>query len=1419
MKGLKKVLALVLSLAMVFGTLTVTALADEAIELGTLQEVVDALGSNTRESLGTKTYKLTANISVGTSAAGGSNLYVLGDEDITLDLAGYRLRSLSFRNFIAVQGGGTFTLIDSVGGGSLEAYYNATSSSTSTSRAVYLTGEGSTFNLVSGTVKSYVTNGTYDGFTKTSTLKGNLIYAADGTTFNMTGGTVTELPPLATTSTTGGMIYLGNGTHTISGGTISNGISSSGGNILLNKGTLTISGDDTLVTGGTARYGGNIRANDGSTLIINGGTISNGVSTTFFGNGPSGGNIYCTAGSAVVINGGTFSGSTTTNNDYYNYFKGTATINGGTFDGVLRSGTDVVINGGVFLGNMIKEPNFGFTVNGGWFTAQQPTDITTLGEGKVATGECANTPNAAAPYTVVDSEEYTVTYKLPDGTDIDSQVGTHGSKVEIINYTPASGTFGGWYYDAELTELAPAAGEEAEFDTDITLYAWVSAVTLHEVTVNIDGVENAALSGTYAEGSTFALPAAADKGEFFTFDGYSLTEGGEIEYQTGDEYIVTESGTIDFYTNYTEATRLASLATDEGTTYAHSAAELSDMVEAATEDTVITILQDFELSARINTVSGKTAGMTYFTFDFNGHTLHYTASSRGFINARAYSTFTITDSVGGGGVFFESPYATKTLVYSNTNTAITIDSGTYTGNYTEVSNALTNGNPNARTNLTGGVYSIDPSDYVQDKGAYEVVADTPTEGLYTVQHREEIIYAATLTVGDEDPVGYTRYEDALTAASEVTEENAVIVLDVLGDATDSSMNVGVKPGSTFTIDLHEHTLTRTVSTRAFSFRGVTATVKNGTYVAPSSSYTAGDGAFARIYSDDDGNASTVTFEDLNLTGFSASVSGTTKRNGGAVLLSDASTLNMIRGTVSNCHADGNGGFIHASGESTINVTGTTFTGNNASGNGGLFYTTLCTLNITGATISGNYATGTAGNMYLRSTAAVFDGVTLTGRNNAETPDGNLVGGVLLERNSGTRSTLVAKNGTSFADLYANTDGGAIYVSGECELTMDASTSITNCHAGRGGGAIYVGAANQGTATAAYGIANIYGTISESTSAGTQKEEVRTQPVWSIGFVYIDDVLTCEGATVYQSTTAAKFVGAAGAVSNTVTAKFFALLAPATVSTGDMSFTCEDNGTVTTLEGVYDSATGYYSVEVTENINRIADALTLTIYEGETIRTSKTGYSVLDYMNDAYSQATDAQKTLMANLIVFAEALLEGSFLEEGEAAIPGTAITEPEWVAEAKTTNAPTATYTKATVTSTTNPADYKVKSAILNIAEKIAPAFKINTLEGGSVKIKIGGEYVAIEAFDEEGATFDSETMTMTFSQQYEGIYVRAVRVSPVDYDSQIVVELYTAEGALAHSVRYSVNAYCVSMAAKEGTANVCTAIYNYGTAAVAAQ
>ncbi len=1436
---IRKLIAFVLTAAMALSLLTVSgagaleARAEGEIELSSLEDVVAALGSNTRESLGTKTYKLTANISVGTTAAGGSNLYVLGDEDITLDLAGYRLRSLAFRSFITVQGGGTFTLIDSVGGGSLEAYYNATSTSTSTSRAVYLTGEGSTFNLVSGTIKSYVTNGSYDGYTQTSTLKGNLIYAADGTSFNMTGGTVTELPPLATTSTSGGMIYLGNGTHTISGGTISNGISSSGGNILLNKGTLTISGDDTLVTGGTAKYGGNIRNN--GTLYINGGTISDGVSSALFGDGPSGANLYLAADSVTVIDGAVISGNPATNPSYSIYSRGNASvtvrdgeissninnegtfvIEDGLFSGRFNNNTAAAvseINGGVFTGTVTSTKTDAVTaavhtVNGGFFAVQQPQEgVTTLGEGRIALGECADTPDSGAPYGIATSGSYTVSYKLSDGTDAaEAAAKEHGQKVTIPGYTPASGTFGGWFFDDEFKNAAPAAGAEVEFSKDTTLYAWVSAAAIHEITVSIDGVEVADLSGSYAEGSTFTLPAAPDRGEFFTFDGYSTTEGGEIEYQAGGTYTVTADGAVNFYTNYTEAERLASLTTGEKTTYAHSAAELAAMVEAAAEDTDITILKDFELSSRINTMSGRTADMVYFTLDFNGHTLTYTGNSRGFINVRAYATMTVRDSIGGGGVFFESPYATKTLVYSNTNTAITIESGRYTGNYTEVSNPLTAGGPNPRVNVKGGVYSMDPSDYIQDTGRYEAVADTPETGLFTVQEKTVIQYAASVKINDDEPVFYSSYADAIAAAGAVDTENAAVVVTLLEDILDGTQNItfdGTAAGRSFTLDLGGFKLTRNIGTRPYTFNGeYTVTIKNGTIDANGKTYTAGNGSFARIR-----GGATVNFENLDIIGFTAGTNGTTKRNG-ALYLEETATVNITDCSFTDIHSDGNGGVIYAT-NAAITIKDSTFDTVSADGNGGVIYATKAAITIKDSTFDTVSADGNAGCIYARATQLTMENVSIGGAT-----AGSHGGAVIIERNSGIITTADLKN-VDFKDCAATGDGGALYVAGSCTATLDADSSFDGCSA-KNGAAIFVLSNNStdesGVRTqTASGIAKLNGTVITNCASSGEGFGGHTAPICSQGFVYIDGVLTTDGI-VYQCFSAGVFEDLSASVTGIITLNLTARTNLIGEENAEFKYT-DASGEAVAVPGTVNEETGLLEFAIPVKANHIADEITLDLWAGGN-RIATTTYSVLDYLNAAaeLDTTTADQKTFMANMIVYADLLQQYAVAEEYDNA--GTAVGEyPGWVQAARTDTEEGLTTDKKLVL----PAADITKDAVIGVRLSIGELI--------SLKVRIVKQAESTVVITRKDAGADTVALTEGTDFTVEDGMVTIGAISPAFYDSVFTISIENG-GKAVHTVTYSVNSYCHSKIADatpfsatndHTLAELVKAIYNYGTAAAA--
>ncbi|MBR6270792.1 MAG: hypothetical protein IKR26_01370 [Lachnospiraceae bacterium] len=676
MKIFRRVLSFAISLSLIIGTLTVTALADDGpTPLGTIAEAIDALGDSTRTSLGTKTFKLTANISAGS----GQILYVVAGENITLDLAGHRLRSTTFKKFITVQGGGVFTLIDSEGGGTLEAYINATSTSTSYTRAVDLKDTGSTFNLESGTIKSYVVNGAYDGFTAKSTLRGNLIYAANGTSFNMTGGMVTEWAPLNVSYTDGGMIFLGNGTHTINGGTVSNGISNSGGNIMLNGGNLTISGN-AVITGGTAQFGGNIR-NYGGTLTINGGTISNGVSSTMYGEYPSGANLYASNAATTIINGGTFSGTTSTNNNFNVYLKGSVLnqINGGTFESPVRSGAATIINGGTFKSSISKDNTGAYTVNGGWFANSVSSySALTLGTGKYATGSCIDAPDDDATYTVDSSSTYTITYKLPNGNDIDTDSESHGTQLTVKDdYSPVGGIFYGWYYDDDFTKAAPAAGDSVEFHTSLPLYAKV--IPTYNVTVNVDGTQDNTISGVYESGKSWTVPSYPVNGNY-AYIGYSIDENNrtaeDVVYHPGDTVLVSADATVNLYT-----VRVASAAKIGNVGYATFDAAYA---AAVTGDTIV-------LNANTSTAGGFDEssnglnGRTY-TIDLNGYTLSYTGST---FLLRSRSTLTITDkSVGGGGTIDASlgTISQFGLLYNNLGAALTLTGGvTVTGDAGAVS--------------------------------------------------------------------------------------------------------------------------------------------------------------------------------------------------------------------------------------------------------------------------------------------------------------------------------------------------------------------------------------------------------------------------------------------------------------------------------------------------------------------------------------------------------------------------------------------------------------------------------------------------------------------------------------------------------------------------------------------------------------
>ncbi len=195
---------------------------------------------------------------------------------------------------------------------------------------------------------------------------GGTVYVASGTTATITGGTFAN----GTATEFGGNFY-NQGTLSITGATVTGGITTNaantnarGGNI---SNTATLSVTNCTISGGKAWHGGNIHQN-GGTLTMTGTTLTGGQANLNLddkGNG-TGGNLFCAAGTTTITNcqitdgtaynggnmglqakatvsGTTVSGGTasTTGGNIFFYTGGNLTLNG---DSIVSDGT--AFNGG-----------------------------------------------------------------------------------------------------------------------------------------------------------------------------------------------------------------------------------------------------------------------------------------------------------------------------------------------------------------------------------------------------------------------------------------------------------------------------------------------------------------------------------------------------------------------------------------------------------------------------------------------------------------------------------------------------------------------------------------------------------------------------------------------------------------------------------------------------------------------------------------------------------------------------------------------------------------------------------------------------------------------------------------------------------------------------------------------------------------
>ncbi len=227
-----------------------------------------------------------------------------------------------YRATVSMNGGtisnGSATNADGVGGGN-----------------VYAEGDIAVFNLSAGTV--------IDG----QAVNGGGNICVNGGALNISGGNVSGGSLTGESQVGGGSIYLNETIATMTGGTVSNGVTdSNGGCVLVSNSSFLISNG--TITGGSADRGGCVAVRNDGSLTVNGGTIASGTATATYG----GGNIYTNKCTVTVNNGlitlGTAEGSSYGGGNIGAY-KSTLNLHGGTVSEGSATNTSCRGGGNIYM--------------------------------------------------------------------------------------------------------------------------------------------------------------------------------------------------------------------------------------------------------------------------------------------------------------------------------------------------------------------------------------------------------------------------------------------------------------------------------------------------------------------------------------------------------------------------------------------------------------------------------------------------------------------------------------------------------------------------------------------------------------------------------------------------------------------------------------------------------------------------------------------------------------------------------------------------------------------------------------------------------------------------------------------------------------------------------------------------------------
>ena len=463
---------------------------------------------------------------------------------------------------------------------------------------------------------------------------------------------------------------------------------------------------------------------------------------------------------------------------------------------------------------------------------------------------------------------------------------------------------------------------------------------------------------------------------------------------------------------------------------------------------------------------------------------------------------------------------------------------------------------------------------------------------------------------------------------------------------------------------------------------------------------------------------------------------------------------------------------------TFNMYGGEITGNTGT-TGTIYARTNSKVNISGGSITDNTVSASGGALFMQSGSQGSVGqVTITGNSAG-------ANGGAIRVNAGAELLIT---GAQISGNSAVALGGGIYATGNAVINITGGEIGSNT--APKGGSIYLDCDDENKIFSRAYIANA------SIVGGATDDADHTEPIWSKGFVYINNVLTASDP-VYQERAAAAFDTVGGAIKDTVTATFGMIMAP---KSGESFTATYSNGAETVQAELteVDEAAGTYRFDATVNVNRIASPLNLVIKSGSETINEKADYTVMEYF-DSLAAATETltteQKTFMANLITFAGLLQQ--YAVDNEIANPGEAVTPSPWVEDFVTSETSTVN-NKQTTVHAADPAHDKISAANLVISDRISLRFKFISQADSTIQVKKNGQLLSESAYTVSAGRVDLP------------------RLSPADYSAVYEVAILNA-GTPVHAVTYSVNTYCTVKNADAEIGGLVNAIFNYGTAAAA--